>query len=99
MKGCNFRPVSAPNEIIQVGKRTWEICELIRLGHTDAEIGAALGISPRTVSNSLSRVYDRTVVSSRAHIAYLVTAGLIKQASGLDDDPPHRTSPPLPGIK
>lgn len=70
--------MGASDTRLMVGKRTWEICELIQKGRTDAEIGAALGISPRTVSNSLSRVYDRTGVSSRAHIAYLFTAGLIQ---------------------
>lgn len=63
---------------IKVSARTMEICRQLLQGRTDAEIGQALGFSPRTVSNTLSKLYDKIGVSSRAHVAYLVSTGRIQ---------------------
>jgi hypothetical protein len=39
----------------------------------------ALSLSPRTVSNTLHRVYDRIGVSSRARLAALYVKGLFAE--------------------
>ena len=56
------------------------ICQLVLQGKTDSEIAEELGVSVRTVSNQLSRLYDKVGVSSRLHVANLLGAGQISVA-------------------
>jgi DNA-binding CsgD family transcriptional regulator len=46
-------------------------------GATDRDIAERLGLSPRTISNTLSKLYDRLGVSSRAYVASLYLKGKI----------------------
>jgi DNA-binding CsgD family transcriptional regulator len=57
-----------PEDIARLGLslREAEILVWLTLGKTDAEIGTILGISSRTVSHTLERVYRKLGVSSRA---------------------------------
>ncbi len=88
-KGCRMRRTtlslesrgdvsSAVAVSITVSSRTMEICQRLLHGKTDAEIALELGVSPRTVSNALSKLYDKVGVSSRAHVAHLVSIGRIR---------------------
>jgi DNA-binding CsgD family transcriptional regulator len=49
--------------------RDREIVALVARGLTNAEIGAALHISPNTVKQTLKRIFTRTGVRSRAELA------------------------------
>lgn len=76
----SMRPTTSPTAVVEplkVSARTMEICQRVLRGKTDAEIALDLSISRRTVNNTLSRLYDKVGVSSRAHIAYLVGLGRI----------------------
>jgi DNA-binding CsgD family transcriptional regulator len=46
--------------------REHEIVHWVRLGKTNYEISAILGISPNTVKNHLKRIFSKLDVSSRA---------------------------------
>jgi DNA-binding CsgD family transcriptional regulator len=50
-------------------ERDREIVALVSRGLTNAEIGAALHISPNTVKQTLKRIFARTGVRSRAELA------------------------------
>jgi two-component system NarL family response regulator len=54
------RPVMAEREA--------EILRLVVKGHTDAEIGQALFISPRTVQNHLTRIREKTGLKRRSEL-------------------------------
>lgn len=56
-------------------RRQYQIVTQVATGATDQQIAEALGISPRTVSNSLARIYDRVGVSGRVHLAVLHATG------------------------
>lgn len=66
--------------------RTWpkglsdrevEVLRLLARGKTNKEIGALLGISPRTVQNHVAHAYDKLGVYSRAGAAlFMVESGL-----------------------
>lgn len=58
-------------------KRQFDIVTRVARGATDQQIAEELGISPRTVSNSLARIYDRVGVSGRVHLAVLHATGKI----------------------
>jgi DNA-binding NarL/FixJ family response regulator len=49
-------------------KREQDISRLLQVGFSDKEIAAALGISARTVSNILGKLYRRTGVSGRLEL-------------------------------
>lgn len=53
-------------------QREAEVAELVAKGLTSAQIGLALGTSPHTVRNQLSRIYEKLDVGSRAELAALV---------------------------
>lgn len=59
--------------------RQLEIVRHLGTGATDREIAETLGLSPRTISNTLHRLYDRTGVSSRTHLAMLHTQGALTE--------------------
>jgi len=62
-----------------ITRRQLEIVRFVADGATDREIALALSLSPRTVSNTLHRVYDRIGVSSRARLAALYVKGLFAE--------------------
>lgn len=53
--------------------RESQILQLIASGHTDKEVAAAMGISPKTVGTHLARLYRRSGAHSRteAVVAWL----------------------------
>jgi len=60
-------------ELDHYTQRESQILQLIASGHTDKEVAAALGISPKTVSTHLARLYRRRGARSRteAVVAWL----------------------------
>lgn len=65
--------MKAPPEGVKLSKRELEIARLVARGLGNEEVGAALGISRRTVSTHLSRIYGRLGVGSRVELARLLT--------------------------
>jgi DNA-binding CsgD family transcriptional regulator len=57
--------------------REAQILELVAKGHTDKEIGTALGISRKTVESLLGRLYRKRHLRGRAHavVAWLEAEG------------------------
>jgi len=49
--------------------REGEVLAWVAEGNTNPEIGAILGLSPRTVGNHLARIYDRHGVETRTAAA------------------------------
>ena len=62
--------------------RQWQVVSLVVEGLTDAQIGAELGISPRTVSNTLAAVYAKTGESRRTRLVHLWHAHAFKVGRG-----------------
>jgi HD-GYP domain-containing protein (c-di-GMP phosphodiesterase class II) len=61
--------------------REVEVLRLAALGRTYAEVGALLGVSPRTAQRHVMNVYDKVGVSSRAALAlFAVDSGLLDPA-------------------
>ena len=52
-------------------KRETEILSLVKKGQSNKQIAGSLGISPRTVENILSCVYDKTGIHSRLELERL----------------------------
>lgn len=51
--------------------RQCQVVEHVALGHRNADIAAALGVSPNTVRNTLARVFTRLGASNRADLMRL----------------------------
>ena len=49
-------------------KREAQVAELVLHGYKNADIGAALGISPTTVKRHLTRIFDKVGVNSRSQL-------------------------------
>ena len=60
-----------PADLIPLGLtlRQAEVLAWLAFGKTDAEIGLLLGISSRTVSHTVSRIYRKLGVTSRVRAA------------------------------
>jgi len=71
---CEVEDPTAP---IALSRKQFEVVQHLASGATDKEIAGVLGLSPRTVSNTLSHVYNKTGVSSRAHLVGLFSRGLL----------------------
>jgi DNA-binding NarL/FixJ family response regulator len=69
-------PAAAPE--VKLTERETEILRLIAEGKDNAEIGALLYISPRTVKNHISRLLTKLQMENRIHAAvYAVRSGLV----------------------
>ncbi len=73
---CETAAVAAPIAPAPFGEphvsltpREREVLAHLRLGHTNAQIGLALGSAERTVRNQLSKIYEKLGVASRAEAA------------------------------
>ncbi|GAB1483002.1 hypothetical protein MASR2M78_18180 [Treponema sp.] len=55
-----------------LSSRELEIAQLVARGYADKEIALTLGLSIRTVSNTLSHVYKKTKASNRAELVALL---------------------------
>lgn len=71
--------VEDPKSPIALSRKQLQVVEHLVSGATDKQIAGALGLSPRTVSNTLRHVYDKTGVSSRTHLAGLFLRGLLTE--------------------
>ena len=65
--------VEDPKSPIGLSPKQFQVVQQLASGATDKQIAEWLGLSPRTVSNTLSYVYNKTGVSSRAHLVGLHT--------------------------
>jgi len=75
----------ARNELIRLGKRPMEpgrltptevrVAELVAAGHSNREVAGRLFLSVKTVEASLSRIYQKLEVRSRAGLAARLSAG------------------------
>jgi DNA-binding CsgD family transcriptional regulator len=64
-------PLPRPEDLVRLGL-TWrqsEVLAWLAFGKTDAEIGHILGISSRTVSHTLERIYRKLGVATQTHTA------------------------------
>lgn len=68
-----------PKSPIALSRKQFQVVEHLVSGATDKQIAEVLGLSPRTVSNTLRHVYDKTGVSSRTHLAGLFLRGLLTE--------------------
>lgn len=58
--------------------RQRQVLTLAANGHTNRQIGQALGIHPNTVDRHLAMAYNRLAARDRAHaVALALTAGLL----------------------
>lgn len=60
---------------ISLSRREKEIAELVRAGNTDKEIAFRLGISAKTVSNTLAHIYQKLDISGRVELAMKLSPG------------------------
>jgi DNA-binding CsgD family transcriptional regulator len=75
----NARRRGDGHAVTLITPRQLEIVRFVADGATDRQIAMALSLSPRTVSNTLHRVYDRIGVSSRARLAALYVKGVFAE--------------------
>ncbi len=70
LRECGARPPSIipPRERVLTGREA-QIAKLVAAHKTNAEIGVALGVSPRTVSTHLSNIFGKLGVRSRGELA------------------------------
>lgn len=66
------RGVADPANRLPLTAAQRRIVDLVRHGLTNDEIAAQLGLSPRTVRNQLSAVYERCGVSNRTELVGLL---------------------------
>ena len=69
-----------PAEASQLTAREEEIIRLAAQGTASSAIGAALGLSTRTVENHLARIYKKLGINSRAQLANVVVSALVQEA-------------------
>lgn len=68
--GVPTRPVDPVCRDDRLTPRQNEIVTLVARGHTNREIGGALGLSPNTVRNRLANAFKRLDVGSRAELVH-----------------------------
>lgn len=87
LRAGNLREAAAPTPADAGGDaltgREREVCGLVVEGATNAEVAAALFLSPRTVEHHLHKIYRKLGVRSRAQLA----AHQRKKTSGSPDAP------------
>jgi DNA-binding NarL/FixJ family response regulator len=75
-------PVKVPEYPDRLSAREVEVLRLISGGRSNAEIAAALVISPNTVLRHVSNILDKTGAANRTEAAaYAVRNGLIQPAT------------------
>ena len=64
-------------EVDSLTKREKEVCRLLALGHTNAEIGKDLGISIRTVQTHRQNITSKLQLKTRAElVAFAIQSGI-----------------------
>jgi NarL family two-component system response regulator LiaR len=66
-----LRLTTVSDMMLGLTKRERQIFELVQTGRNNRQIAETLGISPRTVENNLSIIYDKTGIKSRTELAGL----------------------------
>ena len=61
------KPTSPVEAFPELTSREVEILDLIAQGHTNAKIAARLYVSPNTVRNHISHIFEKLQVADRAH--------------------------------
>jgi len=69
-----------------VTRQQIRIAELVALGMTNRQIAERLGCSPRTVGNTLSMLYARLGISTRAELAVLMVSRPEAADPGTEDE-------------
>ena len=69
------RAVARGQGLKSLTEREREIAELVRLGHTNREIAAAVYLSEKTVERRLSQIFAKLGVASRTALALQVSTG------------------------
>jgi DNA-binding CsgD family transcriptional regulator len=59
------RPSALPPELTKAER---EVCRMIELGCSNAQIAAARGTAPRTVANQVASIFQKLGVASRAEL-------------------------------
>jgi two-component system response regulator NreC len=75
------QPASPPRSAGDLSERELAVVRMVALGHTNAEIGARLHLSPRTVETHRAVVQQKLRISSRAELVrYALDHGLLDRA-------------------
>lgn len=74
------RPSPAPTTRLELlTPREREVCALLAMGHTNAEVGAKLHISERTVESHRTKIIERLNLKNRAELVqFAIDNGLFK---------------------
>ena len=81
-------PVRTPESLLS--EREIEILKLVAHGHTNAEIGALLYLSPKTVDTYRRRVMQKLALNTRADLVdYALRNDLLKPTRDVHHDPSH----------
>jgi len=65
----------------ELTRRERDIVDLVALGYTNGEIGAALGTSRLTVRNQLANVFRKVGVSTRAELVGVLVVRRVDQGT------------------
>lgn len=77
------RAVSAKNDGITLTQREREVCRLLALGHTNAEVAGMLFISDRTVETHRNNITNKLGLKNRAQLVrYAIEHGMMKLDQG-----------------
>ncbi|MGD0732081.1 MAG: LuxR C-terminal-related transcriptional regulator [Terracidiphilus sp.] len=79
-------------DLMELGlcRRESEVLVLVGRGKTNAEIGATLNISPRTVKKHLERVFRKLEVRTRTAAVYIASESLTHpRAPGIESSLTH----------
>ena len=72
-------PTAGSDDAPALTARELQVARMAAQGKTNADIGTALGISPRTVNSHLTKIYHRLGLHSRAALAlHLAERGLME---------------------
>lgn len=79
-------PAQSPERILS--EREIEILKLVARGHTNAEIGSLLYLSPKTIDTYRRRVMQKLLLNTRSDLVdYALKNGLLKSSEAGGDDP------------
>ncbi|HMQ53820.1 MAG TPA: response regulator transcription factor [Anaerolineae bacterium] len=70
----------------ELTSRERDILELLARGHSNAEIGERLGLSPKTISNNISNVLVKVQATDRAKLMLMALEAGLGQAQRLEDE-------------
>ena len=92
-RGFGMRPGRRRNPVGALSAREQEVAQLVGAGQTNAEIAAALFLSPRTVERHVGNILTKLGYRSRIQIAKEVATGHLPgttPSEALDSSSPQR---------